>query len=91
MKEHRAGSRWVWFGLGLAIGALVASRRVASDQPRQVKQVGDWERALAERYGVQKAVLLVAKVQACDAVLYPGRPRFETAALRDHLSLLYPG
>jgi hypothetical protein len=76
------------------LGAFLTQRLVArrTDGARPIAALPAWERTLAGRYGVQKAALLAAKVQARYAEMFDGRPRFSNSALRDHLEThILPG
>jgi hypothetical protein len=94
MKNSKLAFNLMWLGVGAAFGVILA-RRTASRRggtAGQIAHLPAWERALAERYGIAKAVLLAAKAQARYEELFPGRPRFRNPALRTHLELsILPG
>lgn len=94
MEKPKVSFKLICLGLGIILGVVLA-RRTASrrgNAPGQIAHLPAWERALAVRFGVQKAVLLVAKAQALYEELFPERPRFRNPALRKHLeSSILPG
>ncbi len=83
MANGKPAFNLFWFALGLAAGVLLVRKRV--DSPPRLTQLRDWEGALAERYGAQRAALLVARVQARFIELFAIRPRFRHPVLRLHL------
>ncbi len=94
MAKQKSGRNPLWFSLGLALGALLTYQLTVLQKKSagRIAQVTAWEHALAERFGVHKAALTAAKVQARYADLFDGRPHFANYALRMHLeSHILPG
>jgi len=94
MDTQKSSSNALWFSLGMVLGTFLAFRIAGrrADAANPIDQMPAWERALTERYGVQKGVILAAKVQAGYHDLFKQRPRFRNAALRMHLEArILPG
>jgi hypothetical protein len=94
MEKRKTAFTALWFSIGLASGIFLTKRLIGarSGSARPISHLPAWKRALASKYGLQKAVLWAAKVQARYELLFAARPRFRNPALRTHLEAhILPG
>ena len=76
MGKQKLALNTFCLGLGFALRVIVAQRMTSlrASVTSPIAQLPAWERALAERYGIRKAALLAAQVQARYASIVPRPP-----------------